>query len=180
MTVPGLFYHPDEAPRDTVHDLENLDLTPITASANSRRVAHFGYAYDYHTGAVGAPAPSFPVFVAVLRDVALRHLPDGATLDQCIINRYLPGQGISAHVDSPTYGEYICCFTFGTGATVEFTRCGKKVEVYTEPGSLYIMSGEARHAWKHEMRARKSDVVEGKKIPRGVRYSVTFRSVRRE
>ena len=40
------------------------------------------------------------------------------------------------------------------------------------------MSGDSRYKWKHEMRGLKTDTVDGKKIKRGVRTSITFRSVK--
>lgn len=97
--------------------------------------------------------------------------------NQCIINRYLPGQGISAHVDANAYGHTIACFTFGSGAVMWFTRPGQHYDQYVEPDSLYIMQNEARYGWKHEMPARKSDQVDGEKKLRGVRWSITFRAV---
>jgi hypothetical protein len=39
------------------------------------------------------------------------------------------------------------------------------------------MSGASRYIWTHEMSSRKCDMVEGKKIVRGRRVSVTFRCV---
>ena len=39
------------------------------------------------------------------------------------------------------------------------------------------MTGEARSKWAHEMPCRMSDIVEGKKINRGTRYSITFRMI---
>jgi alkylated DNA repair dioxygenase AlkB len=50
-------------------------------------------------------------------------------------------------------------------------------EVYVAPDSLYIMSGEARYIWKHSMLSRKTDMVDGKRIKRGRRISLTFRNV---
>ncbi len=98
---------------------------------------------------------------------------------QSIVNEYLPGQGISAHTDSLAYGETIQCYTLGSGAIMRFTHAvtGEIQELYVEPRSVYTMTGEARYQWKHEMVARKSDVVEGKRVTRGRRVSVTLRSV---
>jgi alkylated DNA repair dioxygenase AlkB len=45
------------------------------------------------------------------------------------------------------------------------------------PRSLLVLAGEARTAWTHAIPARKSDVVEGARVARGRRVSVTFRTV---
>jgi alkylated DNA repair dioxygenase AlkB len=97
--------------------------------------------------------------------------------NQCIINKYEPGQGINKHIDIKAYGPVIGCFTFGSGAVMTFRRKDEVHHLYVKPNSLYIMSGESRLLWTHEMPSRKSDMVEGKKIPRGLRISVTFRHV---
>lgn len=169
----------------------------VGSGKNSRRVMHYGYKYNYGGGATQTqPAPEFPEIIARLRNKLidqLRALPEevirdlvNEKLDQCIVNRYQIGQGIGAHIDSPAYGRIIGCYTFGGGATMEFTGAKEynqysKVEHYTEPNSLYIMTGAARHDWKHEMVGRKSDTVVSpggnKKVNRTERISVTFRSV---
>ena len=40
--------------------------------------------------------------------------------NQCIVNNYLSGQGISQHTDIKSYGDIIGCFTLGGGATMTF------------------------------------------------------------
>ncbi len=185
-SIPGLFYF-----RNIVHPglLENvtefLDTTDdwfsVGTSKNSRQVAHYGFKYNYVSGDVSEKAPDFPECFRDLQEVIrwTGVVPDTTPLDQCLVNRYLSGQGINAHTDTTKYGDYICCFTFGSGAEMEFTRDGfDPVTLFTEPGSLYIMSGESRYKWKHEMRARKSDLIDGARHQRGIRTSVTFRSVK--
>ena len=97
--------------------------------------------------------------------------------NQCLINNYEPGQGISKHIDLITFGGVIGCFTFGSGSVMTFRRNNEVFNIYVRPNSLYIMSGESRYIWTHEMPSRKSDVVEGKKLLRNRRVSVTFRHV---
>jgi hypothetical protein len=62
---------------------------------------------------------------------------------------------------------------------MKFTHREKKVEYekYVEPNSLYIMSGDARHIWTHEMPSIKYCIVNKIKIPRNRRVSITFRNV---
>ena len=184
-SIPGLFYFHDVIHPDLLGSItEFLDTTDdwfsVGTSKNSRQVAHYGFKYNYISGDVSEKAPEFPECFKELRNIVrwAGVVPETMPLDQCLVNKYLPGQGIAAHTDTINYGHYICCFTFGSGAEMEFTRGGfDSVVLFTNPGSLYVMSGESRYKLKHSMRARKSDVVDSVKRERGVRTSVTFRSV---
>jgi hypothetical protein len=97
--------------------------------------------------------------------------------NQVIINKYEPGQGISKHTDAKDYGPIIGCYTIESGATMKFNKDKDSVSIYTKPNSLYIMSGDSRYKWTHEMTSTKSDNVDGKRVPRTRRISITFRHV---
>ena len=100
--------------------------------------------------------------------------------DQVIVNEYEPGQGISAHVDCiPCFGRLVASLSLGSGAVMQFQnlQTNQKEEIYLEEGSLVVLSGPARYEWTHAIPARKSDVVEGFKIERHRRLSLTFRTV---
>ena len=139
-----------------------------------RRVQHYGYRYDYKAR-------------AVTKDTYLGPLPDWLLPvaeklpfkpDQAIVNEYRPGQGISAHIDCvPCFGERIASVSLGSGAIMQFSKDGAREELYLEPRSLIMLSEDARHRWMHAIPARKSDTVDGFKIERGRRVSVTFRTV---
>lgn len=181
--IPGLSYRTNALTEEqeqallSYMDSDECVWTPITDSAKSRRVQHYGYRYDYKRRAVAEPTVAIPAeWFGLFEGV---DEAKGQEWNQVIVNEYLPGQGISAHVDSLAYGEVIQCYTLGSGATMRFTHAvtGEVQELYAEPRSVYVMSGEARYQWKHEMVARKSDRVEGKKVLRGRRVSVTLRSV---
>jgi alkylated DNA repair dioxygenase AlkB len=60
---------------------------------------------------------------------------------------------------------------------MKFTYNGEHKEIYVKPNSLYIMSGDSRYVWSHSMPVKKSDVVNGIKIKRDRRISITFRNV---
>jgi len=182
----GLHYIPNIVPRDLesetmkfFEDDSDAKWFSVGSGEKSRQVMHFGYAYNYRTGSVTEPTVSFPStikkYVKILHKLNI--LPKNQKLQQCIINRYEPGQGIGAHIDNNDYGDYVCCFTLGSGATMTFTREDDTVDVYTQPNSLYIMSGPSRSEWKHEMKGRKNDIIDGMRVARGIRYSVTFRTV---
>jgi len=183
--IPGLYYIPNIIPLELSNRIQSELNTsnewfPVGGGDNSRKVIHYGFKYNYKTGDVSVPAAPFPQFAHELVEIIRGlNIVDTMALDQCLINKYEPGQGIAAHIDSIKYDDFICCFTLGSGAYMEFTRNGyTPSKVYTEPNSLYIMSGESRYKWKHELRPLKTDTVEGKKIKRGVRTSITFRSLK--
>ena len=187
MAVPeGLFYFPNAIPEDLATDIteylqyleeENLDWYAVGTGKNSRKVIQYGFHYDYNSGNVRQPAPAIPPIIMQLVQIAQDNFP-GFTTDQCIINRYLPGQGISAHIDHKDYDDVICCFTLGSGCEMLFTRGSSRYSQWVDSRSMYIMSGPARSQWRHEMPARQSDRVDGVTRARGVRYSITFRKVK--
>lgn len=189
----GLFYYPLAIPKSLCGRLESFltdtceyfSVTPYkwqVFEGDSRKVAHYGYKYNYSSKDVTDTAPEFPDVIEELcvhiYNIHGVNLPDGYWFDQCIINRYLPGEGIGAHYDHAGYDEYIACFTIGGGAEIEFReRCsGNKYALYTEPRSMYVMSGPSRWTWTHEMKKRKKDPGHGL---RQTRWSITFRSVRK-
>lgn len=179
----GLSYYPDGlCPEDLAVVTEWLaseefasDLFQVPRGA--RKVAHYGRAYSYSTGASAGAAKPMPAPVRELRDAVADVAGVAADgFNQCIVNVYDPGEGIAPHVDAPVYGPVIACYTFGdTGRVMEFMKDGVSHELYTEPGSLYVMAGAARRDWSHGMARRKTDLVNGKRARRGRVVSVTFR-----
>lgn len=106
---------------------------------------------------------------------------------QLIINEYYPGQGIAPHIDHiKRFGPIVACISLGSGIVMDFEKITpasagseavvEKYSIYVKPRSLYFMSGDARYKWKHSIASRKTDVVDAKKIKRGRRVSLTFRS----
>ena len=135
---------------------------------NSRKVIQYGYKYDYKTTSRVEQIEPIPDLLKQL--LILIGLPN---LNQCIINRYLPGQGINAHIDSLMYGDTIACFTFLSSREMEFNRDAQKFTIITKPRSVYIMKGESRYDWKHQMRPRLKDG----QTKRAECFSITFREV---
>ncbi len=172
--IPGLQYLPDYITADEEHALiEAIEGQPWLNDLK-RRVQHYGYKYDYKARAVTADS-----FLGPLPDwmkPVVQNLPFKP--DQAIVNEYLPGQGISAHVDCvPCFDDTIVSLSLGSGAIMQFTNGQEKYDLYLEPRSLIILSGPARYEWTHAIPARKSDVIDGFKIERGRRISLTFRKV---
>jgi len=147
-----------------------------------RRVQHYGWRYDYRARHVTknmrlGPLPDWLLPVAE----AVGDLPEfDRRPDQAIMNEYLPGQGISAHVDcEPCFGPAIASLSLGGEVEMVFRKraTGERRSVILEPAMLLILSGEARYDWTHEIPARKSDIINGVRQPRKRRVSLTFRTV---
>ena len=185
MPVRGLFYIPVLGidGQAVIAELDKHEWKPITKSVHSRKVQHYGFAYDYASGKVANACDDIPPCLMGLRQMLADFCIDAALTDahyepnQCIVNDYQPGQGISKHVDAAGYGPIIGSFTLGSGAVMTFRHQDLVEDVYVKADSLYVMTGDARYQWTHEMASRKSDNVNGERVKRGRRVSVTFRSV---
>lgn len=147
-----------------------------------RRVQHFGFRYDYKARAITAdayigPLPSWlGVFAERLATAGYcRDLPD-----QIIANEYLPGQGISAHVDCvPCFDDIIVSISLLSTCEMVFRelRGPAACSVLLQRRSGVLLRDSGRYGWTHEIPARKSDIVNGVKTARGRRISLTFRKV---
>lgn len=180
--IQGLQYIPDFINEDEERALiSQIDQQPWLNDLK-RRVQHYGYKYDYKARAVtndsyigGLPPWLNPVSDRLHQEDLFEKTPD-----QAIVNEYLPSQGISAHTDCvPCFDNAIASLSLGSPAIMQFThaQAKQKEELYLKPRSLVILSGEARYEWQHAIPARKSDVVNGFKIERDRRISVTFRNI---
>jgi len=154
---------------------ETSGWSPVGSAVASRRVLHFGYIYNYSSGIkkelIKSSIP-IPDFLQPLNQIA-KDLT-GISFDQCLVNEYLPGQGISRHIDkSDLFGGTVACFSVGSSAIIQFRHPSTEecIDVAIPENSLYVMQGEARYVWTHEMPARLRD---GTKY-RSTRYSITFR-----
>jgi alkylated DNA repair dioxygenase AlkB len=188
MSIKGLYYVPNtiEDGQAFIDELDQYPWSSISNSAQSRRVQHYGYQYDYRSRRVGEPINLIPDALLPLQEglteICLEQglIDETYVFNQCIVNEYESGQGISKHIDHKTYGNVIGCFTLGSGASMVFRKGSNAESLYVEKDSLYIMTGDARNEWTHEMPARKTDVVDGIIKKRGRRISVTFREIKRQ
>jgi len=179
----GLFYYPDICSSDRDRTLQFIHQTPwvpVPISA-TRGIQQYGFAYDYRARSVD-PIQCIPAELDCYRDCLMATCMNlgldigGPEFNQCIVNKYEIEEGISSHVDAQCFGPVIGCFTLESGCVIEFV--GDRIhEKYIADGSLYIMSGDARYNWTHCMPARKNDVVDGRRVARGRRISITWRVV---
>jgi alkylated DNA repair dioxygenase AlkB len=120
---------------------------------------------------------------------------------QAILNFYRPGEGITPHVDLlDRFGDGIIGVSLGSGCVMRFRRIASTEhdaehgsakstyhsdaakDVFLPPGSIYVMSEEARYGWTHGIDGRREDWVQdqvesatGRWVMRSIRVSITFR-----
>lgn len=174
--IEGLVYIPEFITKEEERAVIAAIDTQPWRNDLKRRVQHYGYRYDYKAR-------------AVTDDAYLGKLPDWITPiaqklpfkpDQAIVNEYEPGQGISAHIDCvPCFDDTIASLSLGSAAIMQFMhpKTGAKEELYLQERSLIVLRGPARYEWTHAIPARKSDMVNGFKIERSRRLSLTFRTM---
>jgi alkylated DNA repair dioxygenase AlkB len=175
LDIPGASYVPEFVSLSEEQDL----ITHIDAGSWShefaRRRQHFGMDYAKPNSTTPTPLPHWINAVAE-RIVAARLFSKMPS--QALVNEYLPGQGISAHKDYPPFDE-VASLSLLSGCLMEFVKPPAHITktIWLEPRSLLLLTGEARHEWTHAIRPRLNDVVNGQKIPRQRRLSLTFRTL---
>ncbi|KAH8915031.1 hypothetical protein BT69DRAFT_1289339 [Atractiella rhizophila] len=105
-------------------------------------------------------------------------------MNSCLVNEYLPSQGILPHTDGPAYHPLVLTLSLAGPATLHFTpdilsdqfknfraeEIPKSFEVNVEEGSLLVLTKDLYECWRHEIRGEEQ---------RERRVSLTFRRVRR-
>lgn len=172
----GLRYEPEFVSKTTeaelVAHLEALPLQPFQFGAyeGKRRVASFGFRYDYALRKLQEADPMPDWLTPVIGSVEkFGDLPAGS-VRQVLCTEYDAGVGIGWHRDKPHFDK-IFGLSLKASCRFRFRRPnGDKWERFTlteEPRSLYMMGGESRQVWEHSIPA-----VEAR------RCSITFRTMK--
>lgn len=156
-----------------LEEVEQLDFYDFVFQGflAKRKVKHFGYKYEFYTPYVSA-VDEFPDWLNELRLRAAEEcgLSEEA-IEQALVAQYGAGSGIGWHRDAPAFGPTVLGVSFGTAGTIRFRReIDGGFEIYKQdvaPGSLYVMTGDARSLWQHSLSPVKD-----------LRYSVTLRTVK--
>ena len=174
----GLYYQPQFLSAPLQSDLLASIDEREWCQELKRRVQHHGYRYDYKARQVDRTMRLGPLpdFVRDLLNEFLIHEAVGIVFDQLIVNEYLPGQGIAAHIDcEPCFDDRIAIVSLGWPYEMEFQHAENRpaASLMLAPGSLLVLSGPARYEWTHQIRPRLKD----HGISRRRRVSLTFRKV---
>ena len=164
--------------------LAALDDEPWDTTIH-RRTQHYGARFDYarKRHAHDAIAPTLPEWLrwlcSRLDEAAL--VPWGGDADQVTVQEYKPGHGISAHVDTHSaFEDGIVAISLGSGCVMRMSRTHRAAEYfYVPPRSVLAFVGESRYAWLHQIAMRKTDVLDGERVARGRRVSITLRRILR-
>jgi len=204
LGVPGLTLLPEfVTPTEQLSVLDFLSTQPWRTDL-ARRTIHYGGTYclmaPRNATATERAAIEKTIITASpiphetqwLIDRMISHdlYKDAKRPEYCIVNEYLPGHGISAHVENFRFDEPVCSLTLGDGDFMRFhelaqpddgsvrsgkaakaPRTGRKKDVWLPSGSLVVLRREARWRWQHE-------IVRGKSKGKGEgwrRVSLTYR-----
>jgi alkylated DNA repair dioxygenase AlkB len=133
-----------------------------------RRVASFGFRYDYTLRRLQNAEPIPEWLCPIVEQVEAFGGP-WTGIRQILCTEYDTGVGIGWHRDKPHF-DRVFGLSLGAPCKFRFRRpLGDKWERFTfdaEPRSLYMMSGASRQVWEHS--------IPGVEAPR---YSITFRTM---
>jgi alkylated DNA repair dioxygenase AlkB len=171
----GLRYQPSfitaQSEQELIAHIRALPLAPFQFGAfeGKRRVASFGWRYDYNQHKL-EQAEDLPAWIAPLiaKVQAFAGLP-AASIRQVLFTEYEKGTGIGWHRDKPHFDQ-VFGLSLASACKFRFRRkSGRTWQRFTleaEPRSLYMMAGESRSIWEHSIPSVDA-----------TRYSVTFRTM---
>jgi alkylated DNA repair protein (DNA oxidative demethylase) len=174
---PGLLYVPEllsESEESVlVDELERLEFHEIRMHGvvAKRTARHFGLDYDYERRAIVREVDPVPDWILPVRAkaAAMADLPP-EDLVEALVQRYPEGAPIGWHRDAPMF-EQVLGVSLLSPSRLRFRRgpVGERetYELTLAPRSGYVLSGEARRKWEHQIPPAKS-----------LRYSITFRTLR--
>jgi alkylated DNA repair dioxygenase AlkB len=155
---------------DLISHVSALPLQPFQFGAfeGKRRVASFGFSYDYTSQRL-QPAAPIPPWLGPLIERVEAYGGPGTQIAQVLCTEYDTGVGIGWHRDKPHFGR-IFGLSLGSPCKLRFRRKvddrWRRFTLAAAPRSLYMMSGEARRIWEHSIPAVDA-----------TRYSVTLRTM---
>jgi alkylated DNA repair dioxygenase AlkB len=133
-----------------------------------RRVASFGFKYDYSLRRLQDADPIPDWLAPVIAQVETFGGPS-TQIRQVLCTEYDVGVGIGWHRDKPHF-DRVFGLSLGSPCKFRFRKTtGEKWQRFTlnaAPRSLYMMSGPSREMWEHSIPGVESQ-----------RYSITFRTM---
>jgi len=175
LEPPGFSYWPafisPQEEAALIGRFADLPLAPFQFGAfeGKRRVASFGFRYDYSDHRLHE-AGAMPPWIAPLASRVEAHAGlQSGEIAHVLFTEYAVGAGIGWHRDRANF-DLVFGLSLGCACPFRFRkRDGKtyrRMTIEAEPRSLYRMSGAARHTWEHSIAPVAA-----------VRYSITFRTL---
>jgi alkylated DNA repair dioxygenase AlkB len=170
--IPGLSYVPEFLARADEKALLNLIDAGPWDDRWQRRTQSYGDAYGGSPAARPMPDWGRGLAERLYAEKLMPFLPESI-----LVNEYVPGQGISPHVDYEPYDRAVASISLGSACLMDFARVDgtAKHAAWLEPRSVLVIDGEARYRWTHGIAARRKDAWNGTWFRRSRRVSITFR-----
>jgi alkylated DNA repair dioxygenase AlkB len=156
--------------QELILGIQTLPLQPFQFGdfEGKRRVASFGFRYDYDLRQLKRAGP-IPAWLAeIVANVEIFGGP-ATRIQQVLCTEYGVGVGIGWHRDKLHFDE-IFGLSLGSACKFRFRkRSGKtwdRFKIDAEPRSIYMMTGASRQIWEHSIPAVEAP-----------RYSITFRTM---
>lgn len=156
--------------RDLIERVAALPLQPFQFGQyeGKRRVASFGFRYDYTLRRLQEADP-IPRWLTPLIERVEGFGGPGTKIAQILCTEYNTGVGIGWHRDKPHF-DRIFGLSLGSPCKFRFRRiAGEKWDRFAldaAPRSIYMMAGAARQDWEHSIPAVEAP-----------RHSITFRTM---
>jgi alkylated DNA repair dioxygenase AlkB len=161
----------DAEEKGLIAQFASLPLAPFQFGAfeGKRRVASFGFHYDYTDQRLHEAAP-LPEFIKPLAARVERFAGVGTgAVRHMLFTEYEVGAGIGWHRDKAAF-DVVLGISLGSACPFRFRRKEgngwKRFTLDAAPRSLYLMGGEARSVWEHSI----APVAQP-------RWSITFRTM---
>ncbi|TMW57169.1 hypothetical protein Poli38472_003094 [Pythium oligandrum] len=182
--IPGLVLLPEfitlEQEAALIDEFDRDDRAHWKNTVKARQVQHYGFEFNYETRRCHEDQPLPEPMPSTLQTL-IDHIPPSImdTPDQITVNEYMPGQGIAAHIDTHSaFTNAIASLSLGNEIVMEFRHPDGRCEsVLLQPRSLLIMTGASRYEWTHAIPPRLFDVIDGVRVDRKRRLSITFRKI---
>jgi alkylated DNA repair dioxygenase AlkB len=156
--------------RDLIERVAALPLQPFQFGQyeGKRRVASFGFRYDYVRRRLQEADPIPPWLAALIQRVeGFGGL--GTKIAQVLFTEYDTGVGIGWHRDKPQF-DRIFGLSLGSPCKFRFRRSTdgrwERFTLDAAPRSIYMMAGSVRQDWEHSIPAVEAP-----------RHSITFRTM---
>jgi alkylated DNA repair dioxygenase AlkB len=160
-TPEGLIYRdafisPDNE-RELIAHIATLPLRPFQFGQfeGKRRVASFGFRYDY-TLRRHVDAEPIPSWLGPLIERVEAFGGPSTRIQQVLCTEYDVGVGIGWHRDKPQY-DRVFGVSLGSACRLRFRKSAamgwKRFTLDAAPRSIYVMTGPSRQAWEHSIPA---------------------------
>jgi alkylated DNA repair dioxygenase AlkB len=180
--IDGLTIYSDFITEDEENELVQIINNQKWDNTLKRRTQHYGYKYDYRNRSISKEdyIGSLPEWNDFIIDIMIDNDIVKTKPQQLIVNEYEVGQGISKHIDSLVFDEPIMSLGLNSQCTMNFhNRYTKEViPIVFDRRDLVVLRSDARYIWMHEICPNRYDNINGNKIPRTKRISLTYRYIK--